>query len=842
MIARASLRHFKRHPWQLALLMLGIMLGVAVVTAVDVTADSARHSFRQAQLQLSGRATHRVLADQPIPEALYIKLRRDSRNWQSAPVITALVKDDLGKNLLMQLIGVDPLREQGFRQQLNRLTNRVTTQQVNLSELQTMPAVLLAESTAKTLGVVVNDMLPLQTPSGIGQVRVLGLLDDSDGPGLQQLLIMDIGQAQLLLDLSGRISHVDLILSDQEVPGVAGILPVGIRLEATAAAMAEQNQLAKALYFNLQAMALLAMVVGLFLVYSSVWFSLSQRRPIFSRLRAIGVQSFELYRYLLLELLLIALIATLAGVGMGIMLAQFLLNLMLQTLSDLYASTSLQLLLLQPVTMGKLILVGVGGSYLAAWFPCREIANVSPLSLQQRYLQEQRSAKSAVFLFWRAIAGLLLAVLLLLWSGSGLWGAFVAVAALLLAFAMAMPVWLRLLSSALNSVLKYGGWSIRSPVMSMIVRDTVRHQSRTGITAMALMIAITATVGIGGMVNSFRDAVSLWLQERLIADLYISQARTLPGSRKPLPADFISGLSDLGGIEAVATLKRTRLSIGQRPVYIYGSELPPQMRQAYRFVDGDPKSVWLMLEQYNTILISEPLANRMQLVVGSSVVLPGSLGEQLFTVAGIYYDYGSDSGRILTLNNTFDLNWPGWEPYAVALFLKEGMPFELIEQQIRSRWGKQSELSIQRSSTLLARSLEVFNRTFIITDLLRILALLVAFIGVLSSLLAIQLERQQEVSLLKALGFSRTELMLLLLGQALILGTAAGLMAIVAGEALSWGLTSVVQLRAFGWSIPYMPSPTGWLIALGVSIGAALLASLYPAWRFSRQQGIRRWE
>jgi putative ABC transport system permease protein len=232
----------------------------------------------------------------------------------------------------------------------------------------------------------------------------------------------------------------------------------------------------------------------------------------------------------------------------------------------------------------------------------------------------------------------------------------------------------------------------------------------------------------------------------------------------------------------------------------------------------------------------------MQLVVGSSVVLPGSLGVQTFTVAGIYYDYGSDSGRILTLNKTFDLNWPGWEPYAVALFLKEGKQFELIEQQIRSRWGKQSELSIQRSSTLLERSLEVFNRTFIITDVLRLLALLVAFIGVLSSLLAIQLERQQEVSLLKALGFSRNQLMLLLLGQALILGTAAGLMAIVAGEALSWGLTSVVQLRAFGWSIPYMPSPTGWLIALGVSIGAALLASLYPAWGFSRQQGIRRWE
>lgn len=170
MLARASLRHFTRHPWQLALLMLGIMLGVAVVTAVDVTADSARHSFRQAQLQISGRASHRLLADQPLAEALYTALRRDPRDWQSAPVITTPVKDDLGKQLLMQLIGVDPLREQAFRYQLSR----IAAPQIDASTLPQQPSVLLARSTAKVLGISVNDILPLQTPVGSREVRVQG--------------------------------------------------------------------------------------------------------------------------------------------------------------------------------------------------------------------------------------------------------------------------------------------------------------------------------------------------------------------------------------------------------------------------------------------------------------------------------------------------------------------------------------------------------------------------------------------------------------------------------------------------------------------------------------------
>lgn len=838
MITRASLRHFRHHPWQLLLLLLGISLGVAVVAAIEITTDSARHSFREAQLQIYGRATHRIQAQQPIPETLYVSQRREQSRWQSAPVISSVVKTTGGENLLLQLIGVDPLRERGFRNQLNRISGS----DVGFSNLQSFPAAVMARSTAEEIGVGLNEQLSLTTTNGQQTVTLVGLLEDAGDPRLQQLLLMDIGQAQQMLGMEGQISHIDLILDTGEVAAVTAWLPDGVQLEATEAALSERALLASALYFNLQALGLLALVVGLFLVFSSVSFSLSQRRPIFAQLRSLGLTVHELYRYLAMELVLIAAAGTLAGVVLGIALAQVLLSLMLNTLSDLYATSPLSLLLLNPLTLGKLILMGVGGCMLAAWKPCQQLAHVPPASLQQRYLQEQQALQQSHRLGRYGVPLLVLfALVLMLWQGSGLWGAFAGIAALLLAGAWLMPAALNGLSHLLERHLAGTPLALRQPVLLMLIRDNRRNLSRTGIAAMALMIAISATVGIGGMVSSFRDAVQLWLTERLNADLYVSQTRVLPGVRNALPPELITDVAALEGIDAVATLRRAQLSVGGRPVNLYASELPKQMRPAYRFVAGDRNAIWQRLAEPDSVLISEPLANRMDINPGERLALSTNTGEQEFTVVGVYYDYGSDSGRILMPASTFTRHWSE-SPYGIALYLADSAQLDEIEQTIRARWGDELDLRMQRSSLLLARSVDVFNRTFVITDVLRLLALVVAFVGILSSLLAIQLERQEEVSLLKAVGLNRIELISLLLGQSLLLGLGAGLLAIPVGELLAWGLTHVVQLRAFGWSIPYQPDISNWLVALLLSVLAAGLASLYPAWRFAHQRGIRRWE
>jgi len=140
-----------------------------------------------------------------------------------------------------------------------------------------------------------------------------------------------------------------------------------------------------------------------------------------------------------------------------------------------------------------------------------------------------------------------------------------------------------------------------------------------------------------------------------------------------------------------------------------------------------------------------------------------------------------------------------------------------------------------RSSDAIERlSLAVFDRTFKVTEVLRALAGLVAFLGILSALLAIELERAHELSILRTLGFTPRALGATLLTQTGLLGLAAGLAAMPIGAGLAALLVYVINRRSFGWSMELVLDGTAIASGLTLAVVAALLAGLYPSWRASR--------
>ncbi|WP_027857721.1 FtsX-like permease family protein [Marinobacterium jannaschii] len=842
MLARASLRHFSQHPWQLVLLLLGIMLGVAVVAAIAITSDSARHSFLLAEKQIYGEATHRVVADRPIDQALYTRLQRHPADWPMAPQIHSRVRampaDHSRGGMLLRLLGVDPLRESTFRPNGAQLVQA----DLGFSRLQQDRVALLSASVATELGLKTNDRLSLSTTHGPAEVRIAGLLDDQDKPQLRNLLLMDIGQAQQLLRLDSQISSIDLKLRDNEREAVRALLPPAVRLEATALSDARDARLTQSFFFNLRALSLLALVIGLFLVFNSVWFSLQQRQPVYAQFRALGLEGAVLQRYLLLEVTLIATIASCAGVILGAVLASSLLERVLGSVAELYGTRAVPDLLLEGKQLLLMVITGVGGSLLAAAWPCYRIGRTPPRGLmqlsQQEYQLQGLSARSG----WIAGLLLLVALMILLLSEQSLMLIYLAVTALLLAGALILPLLLRCLAQLLARALQ----SLGHPLWQMIPRDISRSLSRTGIAAMALMIAVAATVGMSSMVGSFRQSVQLWLEARLNADLYVTQQQDIPGQRGGLSAQLIGQLEALPGIATRASLSRVKLQLQGQAAWLYASEFPSPMHSAYRFRRGEDAQIWQQLAQ-GAVVISEPLASRLQLKEGQALLLNTPQGAQSFLIAGVYYDFGSIGGRLMMTRASLQRFWGEVKPYSLALYLQpedgrvSSRQLEAFRGLIQQRLIDE-DLQLIEAQQILQRSIEVFERTFLVTDLLRLMTVLVAFIGILSSLMALQLSRQHEVSLLKALGFSRRELIALLLGQSLLLGLIAGLFAIPLGELLGWILTEEVQLRAFGWSIPYLIDWQNWPGALGLALLAALLASIWPAWRFARLRGIRRWE
>jgi putative ABC transport system permease protein len=269
---------------------------------------------------------------------------------------------------------------------------------------------------------------------------------------------------------------------------------------------------------------------------------------------------------------------------------------------------------------------------------------------------------------------------------------------------------------------------------------------------------------------------------------------------------------------------------GFRLVAVSGDISRGQRR--FLWAAGSVAEVWSAVEK-GAVIVSEPFAFHHHLphAPGSRIELPTDDGPQQFAVAGIFYDYASDRGVVLMDDGIYRQHFRDRLISTVGLFVKPGQPVEALKTALQQQLGESRGLVWQSNRSLRQAALEIFDRTFAITAALRLLAAVVAFIGVLSTLMALQLERGRELGLLRATGMTVSQLWRMGLCETGLIGLCAGLLALPLGTLLALILIYVINLRSFGWTLGFAPLPVHYLQALAVSVTAALLAGIYPAYR-----------
>ncbi|MGD8312176.1 MAG: ABC transporter permease, partial [Gammaproteobacteria bacterium] len=349
LLLRAGMRHLWRHHWQGFLALTGIALGVAVVLAVDMATQAARASFRLSAAELQGAATHRLLGHGgKLPESLYVQLRRQPGCPPMAPVVTGRVQvaDQPGR---YRLLGVDLMAEAPFRRGLAVLAGEPAALRAFLVH---PGAVVLSGAAAQTLAVRSGDRLQIEHQGRRSTLELLRI-GPAGHAASRDLLLVDVATAQALLGMHGFLSYIDLILDAGTEAWLRQRLPAGLELVAIAEQAEGMTRMSAAFELNLTAMSLLALLVGMFLVFNAMTFSVVQRRPLLGRLRAVGVTPRELFRLLLAEALIIGIAGTLVGLLLGIWLSQGLIHLVAATISELYYQTSVQALFIAPLALLK---------------------------------------------------------------------------------------------------------------------------------------------------------------------------------------------------------------------------------------------------------------------------------------------------------------------------------------------------------------------------------------------------------------------------------------------------------------------------------------------------------
>ncbi len=818
----AGIRFFLHHPWQLLLALISVAIGSSVMIAVDLANESARLSFSRSVDAVAGNSTHRIVANQGIDESFYTKLRVDGGFRKLAPIVEGQFIYR-GEHYL--LLGVDP-----FAAPLFSLGDEALSLDVIRTLLLRPRTFLTTQSTAERLGLDgPGDTLPVHITEKTQTLELAAYLPSSQQYLMENVLLADIGSAQEILSKQGFLDRIELQLHTDRLERLRGFLDPRMRIEPSRMRSQALDQMTAAFRTNLSAMSLLAVLISAFLVYNTIRFTVIQRRQHFAVERMLGVTGRQLAAHIFIEALVLAAVGALAGCFLGVILGQGLLILISRAISDLYTSIDFSVLTLQPLLLAKGLGITLLAVLLAAVNPALEAARVSPVDVHRRSSLESAGRRYLLpFVTGGAVMAALSAVMMF-WAQRSLLIGFAALFLMVAAYSLCIPILTELSLHCLNRL-----GAGRNVIWSMAVRGIQRAASRINPAITALTIAVSATVGVGIMISSFRVTVDDWLSLTLQSDIYVSAARIDEAAdRDPLDVYWQDAVRKLEGVRSISTGT-------ERTVFVFGSPVPMLILQAgqhsaggFRFLEGESDKIWDAFQNKGAVLVSEPLAWHHRLKPGDSISLSLDSGpEHSLTIAGVYQDYSATQGMLVMAREHFSRLWFAPEIITVGLYLDESTDAGFVRRQLSELSGDTVQpIRISSNREIRDRSLKIFDRTFAITEVLRLLVLIVAFVGVFSALMALYLEKSYEYAVLRATGMTQWQLSRLIFLQTCITGSIAGLLALPLGWLLSEVLIHVINKRSFGWSMyAHLPLPV-FIHALVLSVCAALAAAVYPVVR-----------
>jgi putative ABC transport system permease protein len=782
-ILSALFGHWWRNPVQFFTLIAGLALGTALWSGVQAINAEARASYAAAASSLGEAGLGQITNAKggPISDGTYVALRR--AGWLVSPVIEGRLNG-------VRVLGIDPLTAP------------------NQGGPTGLPA-----------GV---DLLTFIAREGqvIGRADSLARLPETGAAPVvapdtaPNTVLTDIGVAQRIL---GRPGQIDRLL-------VGASQPITRRPLAEVAPDLRQTpprdgsdvaRLTDSFHLNLTAFGLLSFAVGLFIVHGAIGLAFEQRRPMVRTLRALGVPLGRLIGMMVAELALLALVAGMIGVALGYLVAALLLPDVAATLRGLYGADVSGTLTFRPIWWLSGMAIALAGTALAGAGALWSLAKMPLLASAQprAWAMARRSGAMAAV----SVALLAASAGVAIW-GQGLLAGFVMLGALLIGGALALP-------PLLGLVLRWGEAVARGPVAQWFWADTRQQVPGLSLALMALLLAMSANVGVSTMVSSFRLTFLGFLEQRLASELYVT-ATDGP------EASAIAAAVEAQGATALPILQVDQPVAGL-PAEIYGARDHATYRDNWRFLRAVP-DLWDALARGEGVLVNEQLYRRAGLDLGSVVAISPDLG---LPVVGIYGDYGNPVGQVIVTETVFRRAFP--EATALRFGIRvDPAKVEDLRAHLRERVGIADSAMLDQAA-IKALSLSVFERTFSVTTALNILTLAVAGFAILMSLLTLAAMRLPQLAPVWALGLTRRRLAALDLLRAVILAALTGVLALPSGLVLAWALLAVVNVEAFGWRLPMYLFPADYLRLAGLALCAAALAALWPAWRLSRTPPAR---
>ncbi|HKN87371.1 MAG TPA: FtsX-like permease family protein, partial [Nitrospiraceae bacterium] len=714
----------------------------------------------------------------------------------------------------------------------------------------------------------------LRIASGMRQydVVVAGLIkSDAQRPSVWDTVgIMDIAAAQALFGLIGRLDRIDIVTEpgrpvEKVIDELRALLPPAVTVSRPAGRTDQIEQMTRAFQLNLTVLSMVSLLVGLFLVYNTVSFAVVRRRREIGMLSAMGMSRRAVTILFISEAAAMGLFGGVLGSGCGVLLAKSLMSQLSRTISDLYISIDtsvadvslIRFVVELPLSVwAEGAALGAIVSMIGAFVPSWDAGQTAPARALAPGDYESTQTARISSLGW---TGLLLIVLAGLCAVPGpimglpLFG-YGAALCLLLGLSCLIPLVIHLFGSvwvAVGQAHAPSGRRTRLPLLARLAADHVsRAPGRNAVTISAMMVGISIMVGVDTMVGSFRETVREWIDQTVLADLIVAPATWLHGHEtgqlaNRIPPSWAKSLTGLPGVAAIDTYRDVSVDLKGRRVALVSRDLRVHAeRSRYLMVHGNSSTVLNEAVAKDGVIISEVLARTAGLHTGEMLRLTTPVGEHEFPILGIFFDYATDGGKIVMDRRVYQRLWQDETTTVIPIYVETGadraVVRRLLEERVRGMAGSsdgQTPLMVISNTELRQEIMTIFDRTFTVTYVLELIAIIIAVLGIINTLVLSVLQRRREFAMLRSLGTTMLHIRRLMLWESGYLGLLGGVLGVVGGMLLSVLLIEVINKQSFGWTIRFSVQPLVVVQALVLALGAAFVAAYIPA-RWAGKQSI----
>ena len=833
---RFAYRHFRASFWAMALSMIAVALGVALVVAVRLMNSTVLQGFLDTVDATAGRATLVVGGDEgtSFSDEIVSKVAAVPGVKLAVPLVrgVAFPNDDSGE--LLTVHGVDFANDDAVRVYHVRRDSETLVE--DLVEFLNQPdSILLGKRFADGRGLKVGQSLELVTPIGVKFFKIRGLLDPQGTARVLQgrLVVMDVYAAQPVFAASGQVNQIDVLtMVDADVDAVRDaivpILPSGIRVEQPEVRKQVLRRAVAAFQTMLSAFSLLATMAGFVVCFGRLQGLFETRTWEIGLLRAVGLRRLSVFSELLKEALLLGLGGVAIGIPLGIAIARWSLPILAQT-TALNFSLPVPAIAEPPIGDAPLfgLAVGLAAALAAAVAPAGRLARRSPVAALSMRGRESPPRASIGRL---TLLGLVAVILSLIGAQSLLRTPILGLVTTALmvvgAAALSGPMirgtlkWIRSRSAGLD------------PTGRLVVAQLERAPRGTALTVTTLGIGLGTVILIGTLGWSFEKSIVSVLTDRYSASLVITSAFVRGGYESaPLSDGVLRELAQVPGVAVVAGEQHRRVSYQGSSVILaaFDASCFESSIVCDWALSRPVDNALHLLAEGKAVLVSPSFALQFGAREGDTIRLSSSSGDVELLIAAI--TPGQPESAIVLARGVYTRLWDDSLVTWVHVATHNGVAPAEVARRIREQLGRRYRLRVLTSAEMIDHFAGQVREAFSLQYVLELVTLFVVLVGVGDTLAAAVVARRRQFGMMRAVGLHRSRLFSLVMLEGVSIALLGLVLAVGLGLALSTFWVQVQFPALLGWTLEQY-FPWRFVIAGGaVTMLVCMIGALVPSMR-----------